>query len=95
MSSTDNDHLDALLKKAGKGPVLPDELHYLVTEFLESNPKAYLILSAYCQGVRQANPKPEDGTDALVAVFAPLVLPHLEETNDKDIMIAVTFITAL
>ncbi|KAF8921950.1 P-loop containing nucleoside triphosphate hydrolase protein [Mucidula mucida] len=92
-----NDQLDELLKKTAQSrPILPDELKYLITAFLPSKSphEAYLILSAFCQGVRK-DKTPEAATQALVDVFSPLVLLHLEETNENDILIAITFLTAL
>ncbi|KAJ3837340.1 P-loop containing nucleoside triphosphate hydrolase protein [Lentinula raphanica] len=83
---------------------LPDELFYLVTSFLPSEPpdsrsKAYLILSAFCQGVRKAHPvngqSPDPATTALVGIFSPLIVPRLEETNEKDLLVGISLLTAL
>ncbi|KAJ4485765.1 P-loop containing nucleoside triphosphate hydrolase protein [Lentinula aciculospora] len=83
---------------------LPDELSYLISAFLASEPsesrsKAYLILSAFCQGVRQAYPvnkqEPHPATEALAKIFSPLVVPRLEETNENDLLVGISFLTAL
>ncbi|KAE9398518.1 hypothetical protein BT96DRAFT_920833 [Gymnopus androsaceus JB14] len=83
---------------------LPDELSYIITAFIPSEPsesrsKAYLILSAFCQGVRQAHPpngqEPDPATEALVKIFSPLVIPRLEETTENDLLVGISFLTAL
>ncbi|KAF9074891.1 ARM repeat-containing protein [Rhodocollybia butyracea] len=83
---------------------LPDELSYLITAFLPSErsdtrSKSYIILSAYCQGVRQAHPpngrQPDPATEALVKTFSPLVVPRLEETTENDLLVGISFLTAL
>ncbi|KAH7910455.1 P-loop containing nucleoside triphosphate hydrolase protein [Hygrophoropsis aurantiaca] len=58
---TENDGvLESLLQKShNKSPALPDELSYLVAAFVPSQPtasrsKAYLVLSAFCRGVRSS-----------------------------------------
>ncbi|KAJ3797917.1 P-loop containing nucleoside triphosphate hydrolase protein [Lentinula aff. detonsa] len=84
--------------------VLPDELSYLTTAFIpseapETRSKAYLILSAFCQGVRKAHPpneqEPDPATGALVNIFSPLIIPYLEETNENDLLVGISFLTAL
>ncbi|KAF5368393.1 hypothetical protein D9758_002196 [Tetrapyrgos nigripes] len=100
------ERLDEILLKTKQGSTstLPDELSYLITAFIPSQTsdhraKAYLILSAFCQGVRQAHPsngqQPDPGTDALVKVFSPLIIPRLEETNENDLLVGISFLTAL
>ncbi|KAJ3895171.1 P-loop containing nucleoside triphosphate hydrolase protein [Lentinula edodes] len=83
---------------------LPDELTYLITAFLPSEPseirsKSYIILSAFCQGVRQAHPpngqEPDPATAALAKIFSPLVVPRLEETDENDLLVGISFLTAL
>ncbi|KAG7099669.1 hypothetical protein E1B28_001494 [Marasmius oreades] len=84
---------------------LPDELAHIIAAFTPSNPsddrsKAYLVLSAFCQGVRQSNSSQQsDGIDpatrALVKVFSPFILQRLEETNENDVIVGASFLTAL
>ncbi|KAK7465457.1 SWI5-dependent HO expression protein 4 [Stygiomarasmius scandens] len=99
--------LDEILHKTKQDSttsLLPDELSYLITAFVPSEPlenrtKAYLILSAFCQGVRQAHPsngqQPDPGTEALVKTFSPLIISRLEETNESDLLVGISFLTAL
>ncbi|THV07471.1 hypothetical protein K435DRAFT_833368 [Dendrothele bispora CBS 962.96] len=99
--------LDEILDKTKQDSttnLLPDELSYLIAAFTpsqssEHRTKAYLILSAFCQGVRQAHPsngqQSDPGTEALVKTFSPLILPHLEETNESDLLVGISFLTAL
>ncbi|KAG9314113.1 ARM repeat-containing protein [Chiua virens] len=97
--------MDALLAKS-KDPssLLPDELSYLVTAFVPSQPsrsKAYLILSTFCQGVRasKATEKSEAGEDqgtlALFRVFQPLIAGNLSQSQEDALLSAVTFHSAL
>ncbi|KAF9270670.1 ARM repeat-containing protein [Marasmius fiardii PR-910] len=82
---------------------LPDELSYIITAFSPSSDnrsKAYLVLSAFCQGVRQSHSSKQlDGTDpateALAKVFSSLILRRLEETNEDDLIIGISFLTGL
>ncbi|KAJ3855257.1 P-loop containing nucleoside triphosphate hydrolase protein [Lentinula lateritia] len=83
---------------------LPDELTYLITAFLPSEPsgirsKSYIILSAFCQGVRQAHPpngqEPDPATKALAKIFSPLVVSRLEKTDEDDLLVGISFLTAL
>ncbi|GLB35837.1 putative ARM repeat-containing protein [Lyophyllum shimeji] len=94
---------------AGSRGVLPDELSYLITAFLPSNPssdrpKAYLTLSAFCQGARSsstAQGKERDtnthdpNTEALAKAFGPSVVNRLAETDENSLLASVTFLTAL
>ncbi|TFY81521.1 hypothetical protein EWM64_g2492 [Hericium alpestre] len=85
---------------------LPDELSYLITAFVptqeaSTRSKAYLVLSAYCQGVRQKSlPAKEEGqtdpgTLSLSKTFAPIVVPHLAEIKEQDVIIGLSFLSAL
>jgi hypothetical protein len=83
---------------------LPDELSYLITAFLPSHPsatrsKAYLTLSAFCQGVRSSSPvkgkQPNPATEALVKVFEPLIIPQLVDTEESSLIAGASFLTAL
>ncbi len=88
--------LDTMLKKTASStstdPLLPDELTYLISAFLPSRStddrsKAFLVLSAFCQGVRKGHTdkgqQTEVATESLAKVFFPLMLPHLEETVER------------
>ncbi|KIY50412.1 hypothetical protein FISHEDRAFT_39048 [Fistulina hepatica ATCC 64428] len=106
---------DAILKTTQKEPLkslLPDELFYIVSAFLPSEPaaqrsKAYLILSAFCQGVRHSyadascksrSKQDSDSNPAvhkLVQVFAPEILNRLRETNESDVVAGISFHDAL
>lgn len=91
-------------KDISLNPVLPDELSYLITSFIPSQTsdhrsKAYLTLSAFCQGVRSSSPvkgkQPDPATEALVRVFSPLVLSYLQETEEPSLLAGLSFLTAL
>jgi len=112
MSSTtrndgDTQTLDILLKKTqdpvSSSALLPDELSYLITAFLPSQPitlrsKGYLVLSAYCQGVRHSysvkGKQPDPATESLVNVFAPLIISRLADSDDV-LLVGISFLTAL
>ncbi|KAJ7161280.1 microfilament motor [Mycena crocata] len=80
--------LDTLLKKTQESPstpLLPDELSYLITAFLPSQSttlrsKAYLVLSAFCQGVR---------------IFEPVVVSRLADSEELRLQEGISFLTAL
>ncbi|KAG6865776.1 hypothetical protein C0991_011973 [Blastosporella zonata] len=83
---------------------LPDELAYLITAFLPSKAtddrsKAFLTLSAFCQGVR--NPSTNQSTDAdpntetLVQAFGPPLVHQLADTDENVLLSSVSFLTAL
>ncbi|KAI0059450.1 hypothetical protein BV25DRAFT_1918478 [Artomyces pyxidatus] len=84
---------------------LPDELSYLITSFVPTHEasqrsKAYLVLSSFCQGVRNSNPPPKDGqsdpgTDSLFKTFMPIVDGRLAEPNEQDALIGLSFLSAL
>lgn len=102
--------MDALLIKS-KDPssLLPDELAYIVAAFMPSQPpssrsKAYLILSAFCQGVRVSKSsersqtggdEPDQGTLALSRAFQPLIASNLSQSQEDALLAAVTFHCAL
>ncbi|KAG6813225.1 hypothetical protein H0H92_013112 [Tricholoma furcatifolium] len=83
---------------------LPDELTYLITAFLPSNPadqrsKAFLTLSAFCQGVRNSpqtgSNQTDTNTETLVRAFGPPVVQRLADTDESVLLASVTFLTAL
>src|ERR1700722_18643931 len=101
--------LDSILKKTQDKPLpslLPDELSYLITAFLPTQPteyrsKAYLILSAFCQGVRGAvapnsnSEHSEAATQALVNVLAPSVVSRLGDVEEEAVLVGISFLVAL
>ena len=103
-------NMDTLLVKS-KDPssLLPDELSYIVAAFVPSQPsplrsKAYLILSAFCQGVRESKSlegsrasgdESDQGTLALFRVFQPLIACNLSLSREDALLVAVTFHCAL
>ncbi|KAF7337503.1 Microfilament motor [Mycena sanguinolenta] len=102
-----DDHLDSLLQKTQQSPsapLLPDELAYLITAFLPSQPaalrsKAYLVLSAFCQGVRNSSAvkgkQPDPATETLVHVFEPVVVSRLADSDEGRLQEGISFLTAL
>lgn len=110
MSSTDNAIQDneptsmSSRPPAASNASLPDELSYLITAFLPSHPpatrsKAYLTLSAFCQGVRSSSPikgtQPDPATEAMVKVFEPIIVPRVMDTEESTVIAGATFLTAL
>jgi hypothetical protein len=85
--------------------LLPNELSYLITAFLPSQPaahrsKSYLVLSSFCQGVRHSSSstgknEPDPATESLGKFFAPLIIARLEKQKEEDVLVGVSFLTAL
>ncbi|KAF8215889.1 microfilament motor [Mycena galopus ATCC 62051] len=102
-----DDNLDSLLQKTQQSPstlLLPDELAYLITAFLPSQPaalrsKAYLVLSAFCQGVRNSSAvkgkQPDPATETLVHIFEPVVVSRLADSDERVLQEGISFLTAL
>ncbi|KAJ6503228.1 P-loop containing nucleoside triphosphate hydrolase protein [Mycena vitilis] len=102
-----SDNLDVLLQKTQQSPaapLLPDELAYLITAFLPSQPamlrsKAYLVLSAFCQGVRNSSAvkgkQPDPATETLVQVLEPVVVSRLADSDEGRLKEGISFLTAL
>jgi len=91
--------LDSLLVKAhDPAALLPDELHYLISAFAPSQPepsrsKAFLVLSAFCQGIRSQS---SQDTETLAKVFQPLIISRLSNHQKQDIIIiGLSFFSAL
>ncbi|KAJ7751188.1 microfilament motor [Mycena maculata] len=107
MSDDNPEVLDTLLRKTQETPstpLLPDELSYLITAFLPSQPaalrsKAYLVLSALCQGVRNSSAvkgkQPDPATETLVQVFEPVVVSRLADSEELRLLEGISFLTAL
>jgi hypothetical protein len=103
--------LDALLKQSQQkswAKLDSDEVSHLTQAFLpaqsaDTRSKAYLVLSAACQHVREttAPPKgkgPEESdpaTETLVKLFAPPIRDKFTETNNDELTTAVSFLVAL
>ena len=84
---------------------LPDELLYLITSFVPTHDhgkrsKAFLVLASYCQGVRasmgQTQEGAEDpGTQTLSRIFFPIVQARMAEAQEADVLVGLSFLTAL
>jgi hypothetical protein len=84
---------------------LPDEISYLITAFLPTQPtkdraKSYLILSSFCQGVRSSTSankeaKLNPATESLRRAFTPLVVSRLAEAEESDNLASISFLVAL
>lgn len=110
-NDTDVQALDSILMKSrepSSASLLPDELSYLFTAFLPSQPtahhdgrsKAYLVLSSICQGVRNSSAPTKEGdtdpaTKSLVNLFASPVVSQLASQQEHDILTGISFLIAL
>ena len=108
--SLDN-KLDALLKQSqqkswadfGSGEVSYLTQAFLPTQSADTRSKAYLVLSAVCQHIRETVTPPRNkgaeesgpATEALVKLFAPSIHNRFTETNDDELITAVSFFVAL
>ncbi|KAH7886058.1 ARM repeat-containing protein [Phlebopus sp. FC_14] len=87
--------------------LLPEELFYLVTAFIPTQPpvlrsKAFLVLSAFCRGVRASSHNvhgsgdgPDAGTLTLAQILQPLIAQRLSDAREDDMLSGVTFLCAL
>ena len=105
----ENDMDALLIKSKDPSSLLPDELSYIVAAFVPSQSptsraKAYLILSVFCQGVRESKSsersqaggdEPDQGTLALLRIFQPLIASNLSQSQEDALLAAVTFHCAL
>ena len=83
----------------------PDELSYLIASFVPTHDpgkrsKAFLVLASYCQGVRTSmgqtrNGAQDPGTQALSRIFLPIVQARIAEAQEADVLIGLSFFTAL
>ncbi|KAL0951616.1 hypothetical protein HGRIS_008297 [Hohenbuehelia grisea] len=96
--------LDGLLKKTSDSKpqsLLPDELTYILDTFLPSNPstdrtKAYLVLTAFCQGVRASNKQlPNHATESLTRIFGPPTVSRITDLDESRSLSGISFLTAL
>ena len=106
-----DDKLDALLKQSQQkswAELGPEEISHLTQAFLptqstDTRSKAYLVLSATCQHVRETTTPPKNkgpevsdpATEALVKLFAPPIRDRFTGTNDDELITAVSFFNAL
>jgi len=106
-----DDKLDGLLKqsqqkswaKLGLEEVSDLTQAFLPTQSADTRSKAYLVLSAACQHIRETatfpkNRGPEESdpaTEALVKLFAPPIRERFTETNNDELITAVSFFIAL
>ncbi|KDR85723.1 hypothetical protein GALMADRAFT_234779 [Galerina marginata CBS 339.88] len=106
MAANDADEtLNNILKKSQTSPgynLLPDEITCLTSLFLSTRPdaptiraKAYVVLSAFCQGVRGKGKDTGITTKVIVNAFGPTTLQYLGETNETSLMTGISFLTAL
>ena len=106
MAAESETELDNLLKRTQEKTwkPLPDELAVLVDAFAPVNPrnlrtKAYVVLSAACQRLREANPSskaaPDAPTHAIIRPLAPTVTARLSDTAEEQIVSGLSFLAAL
>jgi hypothetical protein len=84
---------------------LPDELSYLITSFSPTHDygkrsKAFLVLASYCQGVRASIEQTRDdeqdpGARALSRIFLPIVQARIAGAQEADVVVGLSFLTAL
>jgi len=81
--------------------MLPEELSYLISGFTPSQPqdaraKAYINLTAFCQGVRSAPGKdPSAATDNIAGVFSSIIVPKLQDTVESELIVGASLLNAL
>ena len=106
MASETESKLDALLKRTQEKlwKPLPDELATLADAFSPVYPhstrtKAYVVLSAACQAMRQANPpskaEPQAPVNAVIRPIIPAFTAKIGETAEKEITSGLSFLAAL
>lgn len=98
--------LDALLKRTQdkSWKPLPDELAVLVDSFFPSKhhdvrTKAYVVLAAVCQKLRQDTPssktEPDASTQAIVRPLIPTITAKLSDTTEAEIVAGLSFLASL
>ena len=106
MTNETESKLDALLKHTQEKPWRPltDEIAVLIDAFSSPNPhniktKAYVVLSAASQALRQANPsskaRPDASVQAVIQPLIPTVTARLSDSADKEIVCGLSFLSAL
>lgn len=102
------DHIDEVLTSLLKSPsadLSQDEIQQLLRAFSPARPAssrsaAYLVLSAYCQKVKDgkqglAKLSSNKISDALASTFATAVLSILQELHEEELSAGLTFMVAL
>lgn len=104
--NVEND-LDGLLKQLQDkswSTLLPDELKLIIEAFLPDHPhatrsKAYIVLSAICQRLRDKHPPTKDSPDATTAAisraFSADAIARLSDTVEREVLSGLCFLTAL
>lgn len=98
--------LDTLLKSTQDKTWKPlaDEFAVLVDAFSPTNPhslrtKAYVVLAAACQRLRESNPSskaaPDTSTQSIVRPLAPTIAARLSDTAEDQIVSGLSFLAAL
>lgn len=104
MLSTDSEvNLDSILKKSQNRTwkaFTPDEFGLLITVFSPSRPlslrsKGYIVLATFCQRLRETSSKPDAGTGAIVNALSPYITSKLAETDERNLLHGLTFLSAL
>ena len=105
VSDGTNDVLDVLLKKTRdsfENNLLPTEIAHLTSAFLSTRSdsttvrsKAYLILSAFCQGTRASRKESDVATKIITKTFGQATLEYLGATNETSLLTGTSFLTAL
>lgn len=101
-----DDELNQILKKiqaSSTHNLLRDEIACVTSAFISSTPdaatirsKAYVVISAFCQGVRDKKGRTaDDATKVILNTFEPTVLQLLGETNEPALLKGISFLTAL
>ena len=98
------DVLDVLLKRVSfENNLLPTEITHLISAFLTTRsdlttvrPKAYQILSVFCQGARTSKGNESDtATKIITNTFGQATLQYLGDTNETSLLTGASFLTAL
>ncbi|CAA7264782.1 unnamed protein product [Cyclocybe aegerita] len=103
-----NEQLNQILKKSqapAENKILPDEIAALTSAFLASRPdandirpKAYVVLSAICQGYRnatEADKEAEAATRSITSLFQSRIVGLLGETDETSLITGVCSLEAL
>lgn len=103
LSSDSEVTLDSVLKKSQDKTwtsLTTDEINLLITVFTPHQPlslrsKGYIVLSAFCQRLRERSSKSEAATEAIVSVLSPNITSRLAETDEPNLLHGLTFLSAL
>lgn len=109
MVDKDFEKLDQILKKSEvplENSFSPEELSFVASAFLTTNedaavlrPKGYMVLSNICRNVRVImegmRKDGEETTQHLVQIFAPYLMQPFRETDERSLLLGISFFTAL